>query len=46
MFGYLSPSVLGLFILGGYRVRAVASSKQGLISKFCADLGQEFLRTG
>lgn len=46
MFGYLSPSVLCLFFLSGHRVHVVASDKQGLISEFCADPGQEFLRTG
>lgn len=44
--GYLSPPVLCLFSFGGYRVHVVASDKQGLISEFCADPGQEFLRAG
>lgn len=46
MFGYLSPLLLCLFFLGGHRVHVVAGGKQGLVGKFCADLGQEFLRTG
>lgn len=46
MFGYLSPSVLGLFFLGGHRVRGAASDKQGLVGELCADPGQEFLRSG
>lgn len=46
MFGDLSSSVLCLFFLGMHGFHVVASDKQGLISEFCADLGQEFLRTG
>lgn len=44
MFGYLSPSVLCLFFLDGHRIHVVGSNKQGLVSEFCADLCQEFLR--
>lgn len=39
-------SVLCLFFLGMHGVHVVASDKQGLIGEFCADLGQEFPRTG
>lgn len=46
MFVYLSLLVLCLFFLGGHRVHMIASNKQGLIREFCADLGQELLRTG
>lgn len=44
--GYLSPSILRLFLLGGDRVEVVAGDKQGLIGEFCADPGQELLRAG
>lgn len=46
VFGYLSPLVLCLFFFDGHRIHVVGSDKQGLVSEFCADLCQEFLRMG